>query len=220
MTAMVETVFYPIKNTSSRGFTLLELMVAISIFGILAAMAYGGLNNVLITKTRTEQQANRLVELQRAFTFLGRDIQQSIDRSIRDEYGTQIPSMRGNSIGDYIIELSRTGWRNPGGFPRSSVQRVVWSLKDETLIRGYWTALDRAQDTPLLQQKMLSEVEEVELRFLDNNDEWRTTWPATTSTISSLGTASAAPSALPKAVEVTLTHKYFGEVQRIFVVPR
>ena len=33
--------------SSSKGFTLLELLVALAIFGLLAAMSYGGLQAVL-----------------------------------------------------------------------------------------------------------------------------------------------------------------------------
>jgi len=196
----------PIHSKSIRGFTLLELMVSISIFAILAAMAYAGLNNVLSMKARTEQQADRLVNLQRAFTFMSRDIQQAIDRQVRDEYGSQLAPMVGNAFGDYIIELSRTGWRNPADFPRSNIQRVVWSLKDETLVRGYWTALDRAQDTPLLEQRMLNDVEEISVRFMDQSNEWRAGWPNAATGLTSIGTQAAVPQPLPRAVEVTLKH--------------
>ncbi|MFV2055379.1 MAG: type II secretion system minor pseudopilin GspJ [Thiohalomonadales bacterium] len=199
-----------------HGFTLLELIVSISIFAMLAAMAYGGLNNVLIMRSRTDAQSERLVDLQRAFTFMGRDIIQAVNRPVRDEYGSEqpLPALVGNSFGDYLFEFTRTGWRNPANFPRSNLQRVAWSLKDETLIRSYWTALDRAQDTPLLKQKMLKGVKNISLRFLDRGNKWHDSWPDQTS-----GAANAPAEPLPMAIEITLEHEQFGDIVRLFALP-
>lgn len=206
------------KGRGLAGFTLLELIVAISIFAILAAMAYSGLNNVLTTRQRTEQAADRLIALQRAFTFMARDIQQIINRPVVDELGTQIAAVIGHSLGEHLIELTRTGWRNPAAAPRSNLQRVAWGLENERLVRIYWTALDRAQDTPVVKQVMLDGVTEMSLRYLDAKDEWHDAWP---SEIPSTGTAASVGNSQPppKAVEVNLEHKVFGKIQRIFAVP-
>jgi general secretion pathway protein J len=40
---------------NNKGFTLLELLVAMSIFALLAAMSYGGLQAVLNQQWHTEQ---------------------------------------------------------------------------------------------------------------------------------------------------------------------
>ena len=72
-----------------EGFTLLELLVALLVFAFLAVMAYGGLQVVLEAQKRTTEQAMRLGELQVFFTILGRDVEQIIDRDIRDSYGNK-----------------------------------------------------------------------------------------------------------------------------------
>ena len=46
-----------IKN--SYGFTLLELMVAISIFAIVSLLAMGGLNNMLNTQEHAEKKTTK-----------------------------------------------------------------------------------------------------------------------------------------------------------------
>ena len=77
-------------NTSSKqyqGFTLIELLVALSIFALLSVMAYGGLNSVLTARKQIEADATRLKQLQLAMLNIHRDIEQSVVRSIRNEYG-------------------------------------------------------------------------------------------------------------------------------------
>ena len=48
-----------------QGFTLLELLVALAIFAIIAIMAYSGLSVILTTHLQTNQHANQLANLQK-----------------------------------------------------------------------------------------------------------------------------------------------------------
>ncbi len=64
-----------------------------AIFSVLSAMAYFGLANVLNAKDHTERQADRLISLQRAFTFIGRDIEQVSARTVRDSFGEPLPAL-------------------------------------------------------------------------------------------------------------------------------
>ncbi len=194
-----------------RGFTLLELLVALSIFALLSAMAYGGLNTVMRSQQITTEQAERLTQLQKTFFWLDRDITQAIDRKIRDEFGDEQAAMVGISIGERRLELTRNGWRNPVGRQRSNLQRVAWGVRDEKLVRLYWSVLDRAQDSKPLETTMLDDVEKLELRFLDDKQKWHDVWPA-------LSRGEASRVALPLAVEVTLETGREGRIRRVFEV--
>ena len=57
------------------GLTLIELLVAVAIFSLLAALAYGGLINVLATRTAVDVESQRLANFQRAFLGIGRDLE-------------------------------------------------------------------------------------------------------------------------------------------------
>lgn len=194
------------------GFTLLELLVALGIFALLAAMAYSGLNSVMTARKITDQHAQRLHQLQMAFLWLGRDIEQGIDRPIRDEYAEVQPALLGVETGRYQLELTRTGWRNPAGRARSNLQRVAYGLRDGNLVRAYWVVLDRAQDSQPLENVLLEGVDKLELRFLDANNAWHDAWPNALS-------GGAASTALPKAVEVTLETAAEGRITRRFRMP-
>jgi general secretion pathway protein J len=147
-----------------------------------------------------------------AFLWLGRDIEQAVDRSIRDEYAEVQNAMLGVETGRYQLELTRTGWRNPAGRTRSNLQRVAYGLREGKLLRVYWNVLDRAQDSQPLESVLLEGVEKLELRFLNDKDKWQDSWPG--------GELGQPPSETPPhAVEVTLETKAEGRITRLFRVP-
>jgi len=195
----------------NAGFTLLELLVALSIFALLAAMAYGGLNTVLKARAATDLQAARLTQLQNTFFWLGRDLTQTVNRPVRDEYGDLQPALMGVEMGDYRLALTRGGWLNPADRPRGGLQRVAYGLRDDQLLRVYWNVLDRAQDSPPQESVLLDGVERLELRYLDAQKQWSDAWPN--------AAAGAAPNtAPPRAVEVTIETKAEGRITRLFGV--
>ena len=138
-----------------RGFTLLEMLVALAIFGLLAVMSYGGLASVLEQQFRTEAEAERLAALQKAYLIMQRDIEQVVARPVRDGFGDEQPPL----AGDQALEFTRGGWSNPLGRPRSNLQRVAYAWDDRQLRRYVWQVLDRAQDSQPLGQLLLENVE-------------------------------------------------------------
>ena len=193
-----------------RGFTLLELIVALAIFAMMAAMAYGGLQSVLDTRQRTDEQAQRLNALLTTMTFLERDLEQAASRSIRDEFGdTQPPMMGDSNSASTRLELTRFGWSNPLKRERSTLQRVGYRLENGVLVRESWYALDRPPESKPVRADLLDHVSALRFRFMDKTGTWQESWPPTTNQ-GSLATF------LPRAVEVTLTLDDWGEIRRLF----
>jgi general secretion pathway protein J len=192
-----------------RGFTLLELLVALAVFAVLAVIAYGGLNNLLAVRERVVASLERTAELQKAYARLRNDFQQLRARPSRDPYGEPQPALQ--LRGD-MLELTRSGWRNPLSQPRSALERVGYRLDaDGRLLRTSWRAVDRAQDAAVSEAVVLAGVEDLQWRFLDGT-EWRDAWPAPGTT----GTVPLEP--VPRAVEVVLRLKDadLGEVRLLF----
>ena len=52
-----------VRHRLAHGFTLLELLIALAIFGLLSVMSYSGLTTVLDQHARTDAAADRLGEL-------------------------------------------------------------------------------------------------------------------------------------------------------------
>jgi len=202
------------------GFTLLELLVAISIFAVMSVMVFGGLREILNIRSDTDKYTERLTELQLAFMHFSRDARQLVNRSVRGEYGDDLNVLQSNDIGQYKLELTRAGYPNPAGLQRSELQRVAYGLEEDKLYRYQWNILDRAEDTKPTRMLVLNKMSAMNFRFLQaasatNNaqgDEWLTAWPPQ----SNGGTTTE----FPKVIEVTFELEDWGRFTRIFVLPQ
>lgn len=198
----------------SRGFTLLELLVALAVFAMVALMAYSGLRSVLYSKQITEQRAARMQHLQSAVLMLERDLGQiALLRGIRDEYGDAQPPLRTADFGAITLEFTRAGWPNPTGMARSTLQRVAYGIKEDALWRYAWRVLDRAQQSTPDGIALLEGVREMRLRYRDDAGEWHEHWPP-------VGLAQAAPVPSPTALEVSLELEDLGVIRRLFPLLR
>ena len=196
-----------------RGFTLLELLIAIAIFALLGLATYRMLDSVLSADAVTREHERQLRELTRALSAFERDLRQVTVRPIRDAFGDPQPALHGDLADATALELSRAGWRNPLGQPRAEVQRVRWQLSGEQWQRRYWRVLDRAQDSVPQVQQALDGVESLSLRYLDKDGQWQPDWPPANAT------GDASFTELPRALELRLQHRRYGELRRLLRLP-
>ena len=196
-----------------RGFTLLEVLIAIAIFALLAMATYRMLDSVLQTDRGQLQQEQRLRELTRAMAAFERDLLQVRRRPVRDPLGDPQPSLRADNGRNSWLEFTRSGWRNPLGQPRATLQRVRWQLDGERWQRAYWPVLDQAQDSQPRVQQALDGVLRFELRFLDQDDRWLHNWPPPNSP------GDDALTRLPRAVELLIEQRHYGELRRLWRLP-
>ena len=198
---------------SFHGFTLLELLVAVAVFAVLSAMAYGGLRNVIDNSQQTDIAMQRLQQVQLAMVKISRDFTQLSQRNIRDEYGNTNNYILTGEGDDVFIEFSRGGRRNPAEMLRSHLLRVAYKFEDNTLSRLHWPQLDRTQEMEPYESVLLEDVENASIRFLDNNNEWHNEWPPLDAT----GQADGSTVVL-SAIEFTLELQDWGEIVRLFLV--
>ena len=199
-----------------QGFTLLELLVSLAIFALIGAMAYGGLQQVLEQQQATEVQSQQLADLQKSYRIMQRDLEQVINRGIRNQFGDPIDALVGGSGYDGI-EFSRAGHANPAGFLRSDLQRVAYVPDQDTLLRRTWRVLDRAQDSLPDEEVLVEGLQQFTIRFLDDADEWRDNWPPQQTQTQTGGVG---VTDLPRAAQVEIVLDDVGTLSWVFLLPQ
>lgn len=195
-------------GATTRGFTLIEILVAISVFAVMAAVAYTGLGRMADYRQALAERADRLSELQRAVGTLERDLRQIVDRGIRGPYGDVQPALLASEA---RLALTRGGWANWAEARRSNLRRVRYLRDGQRLVRQGFTALDRVPGSQPRERELLQRVENLALRFLDEGGDWHRRWPPPT--------AGASDTGLPRAVEVELQLADWGRVHRLVELP-
>tara|TARA_B100001109_G_scaffold242428_1_gene227355 strand:+ start:225 stop:881 length:657 start_codon:yes stop_codon:yes gene_type:complete len=212
-------------NAPARGFTLVEVLIAMAITTLISVVAYTGLSSALSGAESLRSASGRAHDINQTLAMLSRDLRQVVNRPVVDEFGQVVPALMGGEMAREPLALTRAGWHNSTAAPRSTLQRVRWWLEDERLWRGYFPVLDRTAGTEPVETAILEGVERFELRFLsslsavesDRNDvidrrNWRDSW------IADLSQPGQMPSP-PAAVEVLMEVAGLGELRRTYVLP-
>lgn len=205
------------RPPARNGFTLMEMLIAVTITAVIGLGVWQVLGNVIASRDRVDEVADQFAELQRTMLLLERDITQIVNRPSRDIYGDFEPALTSRSDA-FALMLTRQGWRNPLGTRRSSLQRVAWEHTGEDLRRRHWIAVDQGQEENSRDRVVLPGVTDFDIRFLDRERVWQDDWPDD-STMANLNPASRPDGGLPVGMEVTITHRRFGEMVRTFSLP-
>lgn len=201
------------RPSRNRAFTLIEVLVALAIFAILAALAYGALGQTLASAELLNDRMDRLQALQRTMRVISEDFLQLSPRPVRDELGDTLgASLETDFQSGFAIELTHGGWNNPVVLPRGTLQRAAYRIEEGELVRYHWRVLDRTFNNEPIGVTLLDDVESVLFRFLQANDEWTEQWPPQNQ---------AGPQGdrmRPRAVEIILTLSGEGQITRLLEI--
>lgn len=192
-----------------RGFTLVEMLVALTIFALMSVLAYRGLTAVLETRAHLTDDNRRWRDIALTLAQLEQDLGQAVNRPLRDNGDLLLPALVGNPqpVGDDAqLSLSRMGMAWHTGV-LADVQRHGYRLNDGTLEQLVWPVLDRAPRSEPVVHRLLERVSRFELRYLDGSGNWQPRWPLP------------GMPALPAALEVVLEFDHGGVVTRVFALP-
>ncbi|HXZ48417.1 MAG TPA: type II secretion system minor pseudopilin GspJ [Usitatibacter sp.] len=183
-------------SRASRGFTLVELLVALAIFAVLSGFAYRGLTALLTSRDALEHDARKWRD---AALFVGRferDVAAAIVRPqpSKGASGAPLPAVSSTLDTSPIgVGLSLTRCGSPlQDNALAAPQRIAYRLNGDRVERLSWAGVDAAPREQPAAVTVLAPVRSLAFRFMNPVDgQWLTTWPA--------GTAAA-----PAAVEVTV----------------
>lgn len=170
------------KNKS--GFTLIELIIAMAVFSVMAVIAYTGLAQVLDNHENLTAQRENQRSLVLAFMRIEDDLDHVRARGVRDISGESLAPFIGHppgsrSITEPSLEFTRGG--SPiivSTTPQSDLQRVAYKLDDEgNLSRLSWPVLDRSPATVATEHILLTNIKEMELRYFKADKKWSDSWP-------------------------------------------
>jgi general secretion pathway protein J len=156
---------------------------------------------------------DRLQSVQRTMRYLSTDLFQAAPRPVRTELGDSFaPALQTSLSSEFALELTRSGWGNPAGRPRSTMQRVAYRIEDDELVRYHWNVLDRTYANEPLATVLLDDVEGLYFRYFDANGELSEVWPPQAQS------GGAGLRLRPRAVEIVLTLADQGEIRRLLEI--
>ncbi len=206
------------RTARERGFTLLELLVALFIAAVMFAMGYGAIRQALNGRDAIREQQTKLLEIQTTMRVLEQDFVQLTPRPVRAPTGyTWMPALQATASTQPVVALTRAGWTNPNGLQRPGLQRVAYYFENGTLRREYWTVLDPTQTSTTVKRDVMTHLKAVSFRFMDQAKQWQEQWPVASATQGSLQQEMVLQGR-PIAVEITLDTEDWGKLVRILEI--
>jgi type II secretion system protein J len=192
-------------DRDQAGFTLVEVMIALLIFSMLAVAGVAILSFSVRAGAATGARLDDTAALNRTLSVLSADLAQAVDRPARDESGATRPAFIGEAGAAALpmLQLVRGGWSNLDAAARPGLQKVAYQVERGALERTAYPQLDGA--APLAPAVLMTGVRDVRLRYRIAGA-WSDRWD---------GTAGAP---LPQAMELTVIRTDGTQWRQLFLV--
>ena len=184
------------------GFTLVEMLIALSIFGMLTAAGVALLGVTARTQETSDRLLAELGEIQRTGALLNADLAQATPRLYRDRDGRPQRAFtggRGDEPG--LMVFVRRGWDSGDG---GGLKRVGYRLREGRLERLSFPRVDGGGTATIV--PLLDGIQSLRLRYRDDEGEWRDRWDPSE------------PNAMPEAVELVVASEGQGTLRQLFLV--
>ncbi len=171
------------RRPPCAGFTLLEVLVAVTIFALLGMAAYSGLDAVLKARARLDDENRQWRSVALFWVRLERDLSAFIERPVRLRGSAPQAAFLGEptASGEYAaqLELTRLGAFDAGNAPP---ERVAYRLREGKVEWLRWPALDSGPRSRPDVAVLLDRVATLEFSYRDNAGLWNARWPPSANT--------------------------------------
>ena len=200
------------SRAEARGFTLVELLVALAIFALISAFAYRSLAAMLETRQALERESRKWRDASLLVGRLERDLAAVLDRTARGASGTELAPVSSDLPDGPAREglaLTRSG--NPLlESALAAPQRVGWRRVEDRIERLTWAGVDAGPRDAPAAVTVFRGASAFGVRFMDpKTGEWRASW----------GLPGSAER-LPAAVEFTVQLASGERIVRLVDLPR
>jgi general secretion pathway protein J len=185
-----------------RGFTLVEVLIALSILALISVLGYRAVAALTASETQLTAESTRWRTLDALLARLDGDLHAAQPRPVRNGSGTE-PGFVGSvdAAGESELRFSRAG--SEFAFdPGSAGQRLGYRLHDRAVEVLYWPHLDQPASVAPTAYALAPEIAHLQLRYLDDAGLWSDRWPVGAATI------------VPRAVRVELTLASGATIER------
>ncbi|AYJ85676.1 type II secretion system protein GspJ [Sphingomonas paeninsulae] len=192
-------------QSAENGFTLVELMVSLFIFGLIAVAGVSLLTFSVRAQASASARLDDMAQDRRLSALLTSDLAQALPRISRALNGDPVRAFAGTdgSRDGLLMGYVRAGWSNPDSSARAGIQRVDIVLDKGRIERRAYPMTDGTM--PATTILLADNVESVGLRYREKAG-WRPAWD--TSRLDQM----------PRAVELTIKRKAHAALLTAFLV--
>lgn len=195
------------KLNSQKGFTLIEILVALFVFSILSLLLSNALRNIINLQSGVEEKAQRLRHLQMVFLLMSRDIEQTVNRPAINAASEEEAAFVGSPE---AFTLTHTGYANLNHTVlRSTLQRVSYEWYEQNLWRKTAENVDQLARAKPYIRNLLSGISKAHFQYVDKDGLLHDHWPLTKQ----------GEQLLPRAIKITLELENWGEISQVFLIP-
>ncbi len=193
--------------TRDAGFTLVEVLLALAIFGVIAVLAYRATAALTDGEAQLSAEAQRWRTLEGLFTRFEADIRQAVPRGAR--LGARVEpawlALPADGAGNAALVFTRAG-SEFADEPARAGQRIGYRLRGHSVEIAYWPQLDNGDNVRPAVYTLADGVSAFRVAYLSRAGAWRNSWPQ-----------EGEPD-LPRAVRVGLTLDSGEAIERWFVL--
>lgn len=158
-----------------KGFSLVEMLVALVIMAVVSILAWQAFDGILQMEARSKEQFLGENRLQLATSVLLNDLIHLRQRPVRDILGGQEGAYLAPK-GSFAMVFTRGGaavFAPPGG----SLQRLGYRVEEGSLIRSRWQVVDEGPATPREDQVLATGIDSLRVEQLDSQGDFTPFWP-------------------------------------------
>ena len=196
---------------NAKGFTLIEILVAIFLASLIVILVFSGLSTSLSMNEKTLNRSNLLSQITLTDKIIKRDLLHALDRKARDERGDELDSpLFGETLLNEGIFLAFSIHTPIKDTSQGALKWVEYSKEGSQIIRSEYSYADKVLDSLMHTSILLESVDSLDLKFF-NQGSFTEVWPPQ---------ETVEFSELPQMIEISFKFKLYGDIFRRYLLTK